>query len=467
MRITTIICLAFALRLGLAGGAHAAGEFAFVTTTDFSTGSASVIDLATRAVQLDVASIHSDAVARYYGGLIYVVNRTPADNIQILDPQNGFATVRQFSTGNGSNPHDIVVVSPTMAYVTRYDTAVLWKMNPATGTMTGSISLATLADADGIPEMDQMGRIGNRLFVGVQRLDRANFYQPTGASYLAVIDITTDTLVDTDPGTSGTQPITLPAANPFSEVWLDLFSGTLTVACVGFFGLQDGGLARVDPYALAPAGVGFSETAAGGDVLDAVIVSPTLGFAIVSTPSFVTNLVTFDPQTGVKLATIYAPGDYVLNDVESAPTGEIYLADRTPTNPGLRVYDGATAALVAGPIDVGLPPFDICMSVPVQTAVADATPRAAAVLGPNYPNPFNPATTIPFTLPVPGRARLTVYGVTGRRVRVLVDSSLDAGDHEARWDGRDDAGRSVASGVYVIRLEAGGTVQSRTAVLLK
>ncbi|MCK4776585.1 MAG: hypothetical protein KAT30_17440, partial [Candidatus Krumholzibacteria bacterium] len=98
-----------------------------MTTTDFITGSSASVDvLAPYASTPNVASVHNDAVAKVYDELVYVVNRGGADNIQILDPSNSFSTVRQFSVGVGSNPHDIVVVSPTKAYVTRYDATALW-----------------------------------------------------------------------------------------------------------------------------------------------------------------------------------------------------------------------------------------------------------------------------------------------------------------------------------------------------
>ena len=74
------------------------------------------------------------------------------------------------------------------------------------------------------------------------------------------------------------------------------------------------------------------------------------------------------------------------------------------------------------------------------------------------PNPFNPRTTIRFELARAGAARLAVYDVCGRQVRTLLDGSLAAGSHEAEWDGRDDGGREVGSGVYLARLEAGGVV---------
>ena len=91
--------------------AYSAQSRAFVVTTDFQTGGMSAIDLSTRAVSVDVASVHKDARARWHGGLIYVLNRFGADNVQILNPATGYSTVRQFSVGNGANPSDIVVVS--------------------------------------------------------------------------------------------------------------------------------------------------------------------------------------------------------------------------------------------------------------------------------------------------------------------------------------------------------------------
>ena len=75
-------------------------------------------------------------------------------------------------------------------------------------------------------------------------------------------------------------------------------------------------------------------------------------------------------------------------------------------------------------------------------------------LGPNYPNPFNASTTIPLLLPRPGHVDLEIYDVLGQRVRQLVNTTLPAGVHPTAWDGRDDAGRPVAGGVYFIRLEA-------------
>ncbi|HEX7077373.1 MAG TPA: FlgD immunoglobulin-like domain containing protein [Candidatus Eisenbacteria bacterium] len=101
------------------------------------------------------------------------------------------------------------------------------------------------------------------------------------------------------------------------------------------------------------------------------------------------------------------------------------------------------------------------------TAVPTSEKPSLARLLRNYPNPFNPATTVEFTLDRDAMASLRVYDVSGRLVRTLLDSYLAAGRRSLTWDGRDDAGHGVASGAYFLRLEAGGRYLSRTVNLLK
>lgn len=92
---------------------------------------------------------------------------------------------------------------------------------------------------------------------------------------------------------------------------------------------------------------------------------------------------------------------------------------------------------------------------------------AAARLGDNFPNPFNPRTTIAYTLDGTAAVRLTVYSVDGRLVRRLDHGLREAGEHRAVWDGLDAAGRAVPSGTYLYRLEAGAVRETRTMTLLR
>ena len=92
----------------------------------------------------------------------------------------------------------------------------------------------------------------------------------------------------------------------------------------------------------------------------------------------------------------------------------------------------------------------------------------AYFLGANFPNPFNPSTSIDYALPHSGIARLAIYDVLGRKVKTLIDDdSHRAGFYTAVWDGRDDGGRSVSSGMYFYLLEAGPVRQARKMVLVK
>ncbi len=84
-----------------------------------------------------------------------------------------------------------------------------------------------------------------------------------------------------------------------------------------------------------------------------------------------------------------------------------------------------------------------------------------------YPNPFNPSTTLRFDLPQSGAARLDVYNVKGQLVRNLVRGDLAQGMHSMTWDGRDDQGRNVASGVYLYRLSSGSRTLTRKMMLMK
>ncbi len=94
------------------------------------------------------------------------------------------------------------------------------------------------------------------------------------------------------------------------------------------------------------------------------------------------------------------------------------------------------------------------------------TPRLA-LLYQNYPNPFNPSTSIEFYLPKRERASLKIYDVSGRLVRTIIDESLDQGEHRYKWDGANNEGRRVSSGVYFYMLRSESIELSRKAVLLR
>jgi hypothetical protein len=88
-------------------------------------------------------------------------------------------------------------------------------------------------------------------------------------------------------------------------------------------------------------------------------------------------------------------------------------------------------------------------------------------LAQNYPNPFNPTTTISFSLPAKGQARIEIYNVLGKLVAVPFDGTVEAGDHQVVWDGKNVTGEAVASGVYFYRLTADKYTDTKKMMLLK
>ena len=86
---------------------------------------------------------------------------------------------------------------------------------------------------------------------------------------------------------------------------------------------------------------------------------------------------------------------------------------------------------------------------------------------PNYPNPFNPGTTVQFEVPEPGKVSLVVYNLLGQKVRTLAEGEFTPGRYHRRWDGTDETGQPVASGIYLLYFKAGDYRQTRRMLLLR
>jgi hypothetical protein len=101
------------------------------------------------------------------------------------------------------------------------------------------------------------------------------------------------------------------------------------------------------------------------------------------------------------------------------------------------------------------------------TDIGDRPPVADLTLMPASPSPFTNTTQLGFALPAEGRVDLRVFDVRGARVRALVSERLGPGTHGTTWDGRDDRGARVASGVYYVQLEVAGKVRLQKVVLVR
>ncbi len=103
---------------------------------------------------------------------------------------------------------------------------------------------------------------------------------------------------------------------------------------------------------------------------------------------------------------------------------------------------------------------------PISGNLSSAIPHVYQ-LEQNYPNPFNPKTTIKFSLPQPGRIEMYVVNVLGQRVRTLIDANIKAGFHQTIWDGKNDFGIDVSSGIYFVAMQCGEVKKLRKVMLLK
>jgi hypothetical protein len=112
--------------------------------------------------------------------------------------------------------------------------------------------------------------------------------------------------------------------------------------------------------------------------------------------------------------------------------------------------------------------FNVSVTEPTISAASGLSLPERLIVHQNSPNPFNPTTHIRYDVPAPGgQLRMDLFDMEGRRVRVLLDAACPAGRHEITWDGRDDRGRPLPSGVYLYRIISGGSSDARRLILLK
>lgn len=129
-----------------------------------------------------------------------------------------------------------------------------------------------------------------------------------------------------------------------------------------------------------------------------------------------------------------------------------------------RVRFVACDEFAGGVTEAGIDDLSITVFTP-RTAVPGDTVPSATLLPAPAPNPIRGPTTIRFQLDAAARVNLAVFDLSGRRVRVIVDADYPAGTYGLPWDGRDGRGHRVASGVYYLRLQAGGVVETRRLVV--
>ena len=444
----------------------------FVSTSDFSTGSTAFLQAGAEEAEINLLGVHSDAVLRFHDGIIYVINRLGQDNIIVLDAADPSTPLTQFSVGNGTNPQDIEVVAADKAYITLYERSDVLVVDPRDGTELDRIDLSSFADADGLPEAAQIVRVGQRIYVSCQRLDRNTTWGPADNSFLAVIDIDSNSLIDVDLESEGVQGIALGSPNPNTLIPVDQ---SIVVSTVAHFGDRLGGIEIIDTQNNRGSGLAISEEDLGGDLNGIALVDDEHGFAIISDQNFTNYVVPFNLQSRQVGPALQGLSGGYIPDL-AVEGNRLIVADQgsfsDPNSAGLKIFDATDYSLLQGPISTGLPPVSIAVlsdASPLPTAVAEATAALPqlSTLGRAYPNPFNASVAIPFSLAQEGAIQLVIYDALGQAVRTLQQGIWPTGAHRVTWDGRNDSGQYVGNGTYFVRLHTNGTHRMTKVMLLK
>lgn len=337
------------------GGAELEGSAALVVTTDYQSGAYSAIRLSDLATVDSIDIVHQDSMCRYdpITGLPYVIQRLGADAVAVIDPGDRWRVIAEYSVGPGSNPQDIAVVSADRAYVSLLGEDYLLVLHPADGTELGRVDLSAYADADGLPEASGLVFAGDRVYASVLRLEH---FQPINQSYLLEIDAASGEIV-AEHALSATPSGRLRYNQVLQQVVL--------VASGSFSDPTDGGIELFDPATGQLSGLVFTEEQFGGNVVDAVLASATVGFAVVGTLSHGagrTRVVMFDLASGEVTRVLEDADAWHHMHLELTPDhSQLWLAERNPGRPGIRIFDAATGDELTGdPISTGLPPFSIC-----------------------------------------------------------------------------------------------------------
>lgn len=279
---------------------------------DYSSGAHSVVSVdpigGPRTITQDLVPSGSDMTVAAYGEHFYRMERSGANNITKFHVDQPETPIWQYSTeGNetGSNPHDLIFVNESKAYLLRFGSSTLWIVNPSAtseaGFKTGEIDLSAYADGDGNPEMHSGVIAGDYLYITLQRIDFSggwgNYVYHT--PWVAVLNTTDDTEVDTGKGDGTRKGIPLPMENPGAIQYLAT-SNTVYVQGVGQYTDQyTGGIAAINTTTYEPTLIlddGDATDHPYGAISGMAIVSPTKGYFIGYAAWGDNTLYTFNPS---------------------------------------------------------------------------------------------------------------------------------------------------------------------------
>lgn len=363
-------------------------RFAVTVTAapDFSSGATSVIHAdPPRTARNALVPTISDLAVACHGRYFFRIERFMADNVAKFDVGAPDRVLWQTTTQDptdtvSSNPGAMAFVSDTKAYLLRYGSRKAWIVDPSTpdprAFKTGELDLSAYDEGDGVPEMQAAVVVGDKLFVVMQRL---NFFVPTHTAFVAVFDVDTDTEIDTGRG-GVLKGIPLQVRNPMHMLY-DPATGLIYVAAAGRFAFGNapaeytGGIETIDPETFETRLLvddGTADHHPLGQILDAVVAAPDIGYLIGSEGFQNNTLYRFDPQTGAVVSDASGPKAVLgltglnLTHLAVDEEGRVWIGNGDPTAPGMIVLapaaDPAQDALEDPLIGTVLNPMQTCFA---------------------------------------------------------------------------------------------------------
>jgi photosystem II stability/assembly factor-like uncharacterized protein len=227
------------------------------------------------------------------------------------------------------------------------------------------------------------------------------------------------------------------------DTWDAAFAGFPVSACASF--------TQIGSTIFGASAFGVHRSTDGGATWSSAN-SGITGTAVLAVASRGTDLYAGTPLNGIFHSTDNGTSWVPLNDGLAAPIGVNKFA--VTTNPHL--FAGGTKSSV----------FSLPLAPTSVKEIKDRIPLEYT-LGQNYPNPFNPQTRIEFSILKSANVKLEVFNVLGQNVTTLIDKNLSGGTYQVMWDGKDAAGKTVSSGTYFYRLEAGDFVETKKMNFVK
>lgn len=226
-------------------------------------------------------TIGSDATLRCANGDLFVSSQSDG-TIALVDISTQY--IQLIASLGPSEPMDIVAVDTQTAYVTRRSATHLLRLDIKTGATTEVVDLRPFADSDGVPDLGMMATHEGRLFVQIRRDNSSAGLGYTPPPYIAVVDLASEQLVDTEPGIPGVQAIELLGTHPKHKMQVVSETSELFVSASGVMHDQ-GGIEVIDLETLRSKGLVISEAfdAIGADLGPFVMVTPDEGFLVSST----------------------------------------------------------------------------------------------------------------------------------------------------------------------------------------